>query len=159
TSGVDTAMVSAVGGVVSVTGSAAAIDISNADAGDVLLLSGGAGADVFTVNPLTGTTLPTVRIDTGGADGQNDTANVNGTLGADSISVATVAPGVVTVSGLGANTEVTNTETGDVVAVNGLDGDDVISASLLAAGSYRLQIDGGSGNDLIIGSQGADTLL
>ena len=38
-------------------------------------------------------------------------------------------------------------------------GDDGVDASQLQAGILHLTIDGGAGNDRIIGSQGADTLL
>ena len=43
--------------------------------------------------------------------------------------------------------------------VNGGNGDDTINASSLAADVIGLAIDGGGGNDTIIGSQGADRLL
>ena len=47
----------------------------------------------------------------------------------------------------------------DTLVVNGLGGDDTIDASLLSANWIKLTIDGGAGNDTIIGSQGADLLL
>ena len=52
----------------------------------------------------------------------------------------------------------------DVVGVDSLlidtkNGNDTINASALPAGLTQLTIDGGSGNDTIIGSQGADTLI
>src|SRR5207237_950481 len=47
----------------------------------------------------------------------------------------------------------------DSLAVNGLDGNDTIDASALAAGVIKLTIDGGAGNDIITGSQGNDVLI
>jgi len=47
----------------------------------------------------------------------------------------------------------------DSLAINGLGGDDAITATTLPAGVVKLTIDGGAGNDTILGSQGADTLL
>ena len=47
----------------------------------------------------------------------------------------------------------------DTLVVNGLGGNDTIDASLLSANWIKLTIDGGAGNDTIIGSQGADLLL
>src|SRR5215471_9603367 len=47
----------------------------------------------------------------------------------------------------------------DNVMINGISGDDTIDASALPAGLTQLTIDGGSGNDTIVGSQGADRLI
>jgi Ca2+-binding RTX toxin-like protein len=47
----------------------------------------------------------------------------------------------------------------DNVMIHGISGDDTIDASALPAGLTQLTIDGGSGNDTIIGSQGADLLF
>ena len=47
----------------------------------------------------------------------------------------------------------------DALVINGLGGNDGITATTLAAGVVKLTIDGGAGNDTILGSQGADMLL
>ena len=47
----------------------------------------------------------------------------------------------------------------DRVTVNALAGDDVVDASGLAASSALLTVDGGDGDDVLIGGNGADTLL
>ena len=44
-------------------------------------------------------------------------------------------------------------------SINGLGGNDGITATTLPAGVIKLTLDGGAGNDTILGSQGADALL
>ena len=62
--------------------------------------------------------------------------------------------------GLPAQVNVTNTEgANDALVVNGLGGNDTITATTLPAGVVKLTLDGGAGNDTILGSQGADMLL
>ena len=66
----------------------------------------------------------------------------------------------VSVLGLAARTNVTNSEgANDSLVINGLGGNDGITATTLPAGVMKLTIDGGAGDDTILGSQGADTLL
>ena len=47
----------------------------------------------------------------------------------------------------------------DRLTVNALAGDDVVDASALAAGAMLLTLDGGAGDDVLIGGAGNDTLL
>jgi Ca2+-binding RTX toxin-like protein len=47
----------------------------------------------------------------------------------------------------------------DSLTIKGLDGNDTINASGLNAGQITLTIDGGAGNDTIIGSGGNDVLI
>src|SRR5262249_4995031 len=47
----------------------------------------------------------------------------------------------------------------DSLVVRALGGDDGVSASTMPAGIIQLTVNGGSGNDRNLGSQGADTLL
>jgi Ca2+-binding RTX toxin-like protein len=49
-------------------------------------------------------------------------------------------------------------EAHDQIIINALAGDDVVEASGLAAGAASLTVNGGDGNDVLIGSDGADTL-
>ena len=50
-------------------------------------------------------------------------------------------------------------EPSDELVVNGLGGNDAISAADLAAGAIALTLDGGAGDDTIAGGQGVETLL
>ena len=120
------------------------------------------GADTINVNDLTGTDLTQLNIDLSGrlgsgtGDGQADSVIVNGTNGADGIAVAGSASGV-TVSGLAASVHIVGNEpASDRLTVNGLGGDDTIDASSLPAGAIGLSLNGGDGNDLILGSHGDD---
>ena len=47
----------------------------------------------------------------------------------------------------------------DRLVVNGLGGNDTLTATTLPAGVIKLTLDGGAGNDTILGSQGADMLI
>jgi Ca2+-binding RTX toxin-like protein len=84
---------------------------------------------------------------------------VNGTNGDDAIVVAGDASGVA-VLGLAAQVNITGSEpANDRLVINALAGDDVVEASGLSAGAMGLTEDGGSGDDVLIGSAGDDTLL
>jgi Ca2+-binding RTX toxin-like protein len=120
------------------------------------------GADTVTVGDLTGTAVTQVAINLGanggGGDGAADAVIVNATNGADTINV--VGSGnAVSVTGLAAQVNITNTDAGDTLTINAGNGNDTINASALPAGIIGLTIDGGAGNDTIIGSQGADILI
>jgi Ca2+-binding RTX toxin-like protein len=123
------------------------------------------GADTITVNDLSGTDVTEVNLDLAGTPGGNtgdgaaDTVIVNGTAGADQIRIAGSGANA-TVAGLPAVVHILHAEgANDALRVNGLAGDDVINASGLAAGVISLTVDGGDGDDLIIGSQGNDLVF
>jgi Ca2+-binding RTX toxin-like protein len=116
------------------------------------------GADIVTVNDLTGTALTEVNLNLG-ADGAADTVVVNGTAGNDVIQVSGSGT-AASVVGLAARVNLTGTEAAnDRLTVKGLAGDDAIDASGLAAGVIGFTADGGEGNDILIGSAGNDTLV
>jgi Ca2+-binding RTX toxin-like protein len=122
------------------------------------------GADTITVNDLSGTDVTDVNIDlatppgSGVGDGQADTVIVNGTAGNDAITVASDATGV-SVLGLSAQVHIAGAEpANDRLAINALAGDDAVEASGLAAGAIQLTVDGGEGDDVLVGSPGNDTL-
>jgi Ca2+-binding RTX toxin-like protein len=121
------------------------------------------GEDNVTVNDLTGTGVAAVFVQLGSTagpgDGQRDNVNVNGTTANDTIRIATAGAAVV-VTGLAAKTDVNGIDAGvDTLTVNGLGGDDVISASGLHPGQMKLTINGGDGNDTITGSAGNDSVF
>ncbi len=123
------------------------------------------GADKITVGDLSGTDVKQVAVDlsaqpgSGTGDGAADTVTVNGRDANDHISIVSDGTAVV-VNGLPAQVTVTGAEAAlDTLVVNGLDGNDKIDASSLNLNQVNLQIDGGAGNDTIIGSHGADVLL
>jgi Ca2+-binding RTX toxin-like protein len=122
------------------------------------------GADTITVNDLTGTGVTGVNLDlagTGGStgDGQADSVIVNGTAAADSIRISGSGSTAV-VTGLSATVRITHSDgVGDNLRVNGLGGNDTIDASRLPAGVISLTIDGGDGDDMLIGSAGNDLFI
>jgi Ca2+-binding RTX toxin-like protein len=123
------------------------------------------GVDNITVNDVSGTDLTQVNLNlesapgSGQGDGAVDTITVNATDGDDVAQVIGDATGI-TVIGLPAQVNIIGAEAAnDKLIVNALAGDDVIEASGLAAGAIQLTGDGGTGDDVQIGSAGNDTLL
>jgi Ca2+-binding RTX toxin-like protein len=156
--------ISANGGRVRLTRDVAniAMDLNSMETIDVNALG---GADTLTVSDLTGTGVKNVNIDlasppgSGAGDGQADTIIINATSGDDVISVSS-SGGVITVSGLAATVTITGAEAAnDRLVINGIGGDDVVDASGLLPGGIQLTVDGGQGDDVLIGSPGNDTLL
>src|SRR5262245_54281816 len=118
-------------------------------------------ADTVTVNDLTGTGVNQVAIDLGaqpgspGGDGAADTIVLNATNGNDAITIVN-NNGIVTVSGLPEAVTISNFEANDRIVINGLGGDDVITASGLTGMLFNAN--GGDGDDVLIGSPGNDIL-
>ena len=139
-------------------------DVANVvlDCDDVELLQVNSlgGADNLTMNELTSTDVQNVTVDLaatgGGGDAQADSIVINGTQTNDTITV-TGSPGMLVVVGLSASVTVTNGEpANDSLTLNALAGLDTVDASGLAAGVIKLNLNGGLGDDVLIGSQGAD---
>jgi Ca2+-binding RTX toxin-like protein len=120
------------------------------------------GADNIVVNDLSGTDLTEVNTGLAAAggvgDAQLDNVVVNATNGDDVIFVAGDASGVASI-GLAAQVNITGAEAAnDRLTINTLAGDDVVDASAMSAGAIQLTVDGGMGNDVLIGSDGDDVL-
>jgi Ca2+-binding RTX toxin-like protein len=131
------------------------MDVNDVETLDVNTLG---GADNVTVNDLTGTDVNQVKIDlgaNGAPDGQADTVTLNATNGDDAI-VVTNNNGVVTITGLAETVTITNFDASDRIVINGLGGDDVITASGLSG--MQFTANGGDGDDVLIGSAGNDIL-
>jgi len=106
------------------------------------------GADVVTVNDLTGTDVSRVDVDLAGTlggaagDGQADRVIVNGSNGNDAIDVSGDAQ-IVKVSGLVATTEILHSQVAnDRLDVNTLGGRDTVGSTGLAAGAIQFFLDG-----------------
>jgi Ca2+-binding RTX toxin-like protein len=121
------------------------------------------GADTITVNDLTGTGVTDVNIDLAGAtprgDGQADAVIVNGSAAADNLTISGAGDRVAVV-GPSTTVQIDHAEAAnDSLRVNGLAGDDTLDASGLHARVIALTLDGGDGNDVLIGSRGDDLLI
>jgi Ca2+-binding RTX toxin-like protein len=101
------------------------------------------GADVVTVNDLTGSGVTSVDLDLAGVlggmtgDGQTDRVVVNGTAGNDALTVAGDAGGV-NVSGLAAGIELLHAEAADRLELQSLTAGDTVDSGGLAAGTLQL---------------------
>ena len=135
------------------------MDLNDVESIDAELLG---GADTLQVDDLSGTDVVNVAAGLaasgGGDDGQPDNVVVDGTDGADVVSVSGSGSDL-RVSGLAALVSASGASTGDRLTVSALAGDDVIDASAVPAGAMLLTLDGGDGDDVIIGGGGPDTLL
>jgi Ca2+-binding RTX toxin-like protein len=80
---------------------------------------------------------------------------INATEASDSITISTTN-GVVTVTGLAETVTISNFDANDHIVINGLGGDDAIVASGLTG--MQLTVNGGDGDDVLVGSAGDDTL-
>ncbi len=145
-----------VGGVV--------MDLNGVEEIDLLALG---GADTVTVNDQSTTGLNTFNLDLSGTagtgDNQTDTVIINGTDGNDVGQIRSVGTRIdATVSAI-PFVHITGEDGLDALAVNLLGGNDALDASDLAATNasqlVKLTVNGGAGNDTIVGSQGADTFV
>ncbi len=122
------------------------------------------GADNVTVNDVSGTGLSLVNVNlkgsTGTGDGVADNVVVNGTAGDDKIKISAADHNSrIAVTGAAAVVNITGAEpTLDTLTVNSLGGIDNIDASHLPANLIGLTLNGGDGDDLIIGSHGNDLI-
>ena len=120
------------------------------------------GVDNIVVGDLSGTDVSLIGLDlrgpTGGGDGEADTVTVSGTNGADAFAAAGDA-GCVSVFGLPATVNIFFPESAhDRLTLNALGGDDAINASSLKADGIQLTMNGGLGNDQLLGSAGNDLI-
>jgi Ca2+-binding RTX toxin-like protein len=119
------------------------------------------GADVINIGDLSGTDVTTVNLNLAGSDGTGDgaadTVTVTGTPGDDVIQVADDAAGTH-VLGLAAAVHITRADAPDVLVVHAGDGDDVVDAVDTAPTGISLQLDGGDGNDVLLGGSSANSL-
>ena len=135
------------------------MDLDDVERIDVVLRG---GADTVAIGDLAGTDVTQINLDLAGVpgtntgDGQADTVTVNGTAGADLVHI-TGSGTSAAVTGLTAAVNITGSEGAlDRLIVNGQGGNDTLDASGLAAGVIGLQLNGGLGADVLIGSQGDD---
>jgi Ca2+-binding RTX toxin-like protein len=139
-----------------------AMDLNDVESIDLSTLG---SPDTTTVNSLTGTELTEINVDQAGTlggatgDGAPDTVVDNGTNGDDTVNVAGAGTSAAVV-GLAAQVNVLNAEgANDTLLVKTGPGEDGVTATSLPAGVIKLVVDGGAGDDTVLGSQGADIVL
>ncbi len=106
------------------------------------------GRDVITINDLTGTDVKQVTVDLAGpydtADGQVDNVIINGTAGADHITLS-IVNGELVIDGLASRVTIEHFDANDVIHINGLGGDDLFDLGKLGSNGPQIIIDGGAG--------------
>jgi Ca2+-binding RTX toxin-like protein len=121
------------------------------------------GADNVVIGDLTGTGVGSIVVDLARelgrtiADGAADAVTISGTTVADTVKLASSGNDVL-VSGLAAEVNIRHAGQNDLLTINAGGGDDLIDASKLGAGRLNLTINGGEGNDTLIGSAGDDLI-
>jgi Ca2+-binding RTX toxin-like protein len=139
------------GNIVMDTNDMEVVDLNALGNTDTVIVNDLSGTDVVEINP----NLAGVIGGTAG-DAQPDTVIVNGTNGDDIIDVFGAGTSA-SVVGLPAQVNITNSEgANDNLVINALGGDDAVTATTLPAGVIKLTVDGGAGEDAILGSQGDD---
>lgn len=120
------------------------MDLAGVEKVDVAAVS---GADRLTVNDLAGTDVRYVNLDLssqGAPDQQADTAEVNGTNRAATIDVDATG-GVVTVSGLRAQTSITGADVTDQLDIKSGGGNDTVQVSDAPSALFAVGVDLGTG--------------
>jgi Ca2+-binding RTX toxin-like protein len=121
------------------------------------------GSDRFEVDNLSATDVKAIVVDEGGTlgvaapDGAVDDIIVNGTAWADEIALSG-SDGTVRVEGLVPRLMLADVEPTDNLFVSSLGGNDRIDASALSD-TIHLEVNAGWGNDVVLGSAGADNVL
>lgn len=133
------------------------MDLNGVEGVDLLTLG---GVDQVTVNDLTGTDLTEIGVDlrgpAGGGDGAADAITIFGTQGDDTFGAAGDAGGV-NVFGLHTKVNIFFPETAnDLLTLNAQGGNDNVNANSLEADGIKLAINGGLGNDVMVGGDGND---
>ena len=123
------------------------------------------GTDTVTVNDLSGTDVTSVNVNLAGTIGgtpatrgrHRDRQRYQRRTTSSTCSEREARSRSL---GLASQVNITDSEgANDTLVINGLGGNDGITATTLPAGVIKLTIDGGAGDDTILGSQGADVIL
>ena len=141
---------------------AVTMNLTSVERIDLLTLG---GDDTVTVNDLTGTGVQTVVINFAGLLSTRngaDNVTVNGGAGADRLVIGDIGLSIfqraITVTNdSGVQTQFASSDPADSMHVQGLGGDDTIDATGYLQG-VTLFVDGGAGNDTLIGSAFNDNL-
>jgi Ca2+-binding RTX toxin-like protein len=130
---------------------------------EVITFNALGGADNVIVHNLAGTDARSINLNLeataggGTGDGATDSVTVEGTNGDDIINVASSGK-TVSVTGLTAAVTLRNVDAADKLSVSARGGNDAVLATSLTANVVTYAADGGTGNDLLIGSLGNDRL-
>lgn len=138
------------------------MDLNDVEAIDLNTLG---GSDTVIVNDVRGTDLTQFNVNLAGVlggttgDAQPDTIIVHGTNGNDIIDLFGSGTSV-SVVGAPVPVNITNSEGAhDALVINALGGNDGVTGTTLVAGIIKVTMDGGAGNDTLLGTLGADVLL
>jgi hypothetical protein len=135
--------------------------VQDVDDVEALVVNALGGSDNVTVNSLASTDVTDVTVDlgvNGAGDASADAITVNGTS-ADDVFQLIGAGGVVSVRQPQFDVAIVNGElANDDLTLNGSGGDDGIFSAATGLNFFGYAFNGGSGDDVIIGTQVADTI-
>ena len=132
-----------------------AMDLGTIERIEINALGGG---DFISVGDLTGTGVGLVKIDVGGAGSFTAALTLDGAATGSAITLAIAGP-IMTVNGLSAVVQLLNMTENNPLAVNALGGNDSINLTGHGSATRTLSLDGGTGDDLIFGTEGIDTIV
>src|SRR5882672_3851730 len=138
--------------------------VMNVNDVEVVHLNTFGGVDNVAIADLSGTDVATVEVDLaatlGGTtgDGAADVVAMAAT-GSDDEIQAMQLDTQIAIIGLPTTVLVDHAETGDTIVINGLGGNDNMAAAAVGPDAPKFTLDGGDGNDVIFGSDNADTLM
>jgi Ca2+-binding RTX toxin-like protein len=121
------------------------------------------GVDNFNIGDLRGTDVREVAINLAGVaagtsgDGAVDSVAVSGGVQDELITISTSGDDSV-ISGLTAQTRVSNLDARDVLTIDGNAGDDILNATSVTAGVAAFTLSGGAGDDVLLAGRGGMTL-
>jgi Ca2+-binding RTX toxin-like protein len=121
------------------------------------------GADTIDIGEMRGTDVREVAVNLAATatgttgDGAGDTVSVSGGSRNEIITV-TANGDDIAVSGLAQQMQINNVDASDAVVVRGGAGTDLMSAATVS-GAARITLDGGTGNDILLGAASGGTLL
>lgn len=118
------------------------MDMDNVENLDLTALG---GADLVTVNDMSGTDFRRADVDLGGGDAAVDTLTLNGTANADRIEVDVRGGTEVEANGLQTSLQITGSEPTDLLQINTLDGNDTVDVDNNVDNVIGVSVDLGSG--------------
>lgn len=146
----------AVGGRAQISGLAQSVNLDDVER--IEIQDQGTFADTVTIGDMSGTDVKQIAVALEGTDPFGDSVTCLAG-GGDNIIAASATGAIASITGLSAQLTIAGASALDLASILGGGGNDKIDASKLPPNFLRVSLDGGAGNDVLIGSQGDNTLF